>query len=194
MWIQSGHFQHIAHAFGWLFLRANLKVFFFPYSWLKRFSTDRELLLHFNNGKRCYKSNLTRQFLKNPFWKLTTDQEESSPCYYYERKQNRTLCCPVHPATLSSKGRACWNTFSWQPAAGGQTPVLDLTEQKRGPGWAGRTRTHFPQRKHRKSKSNDTSQDNISTLKRWTIWCLTFPGPSKMSNIDSFVTPSLKKL
>lgn len=40
------------------------------------------------------------------------------------------LCRPVHSAPLSAKGRAHQNTFSGQPEAGVQNPVLNLTKHK----------------------------------------------------------------
>lgn len=214
MWINTGHFQHTAHASIGLFLRANLKVFFSPSSQLRtvfhcfQWKTG-QLPPHFSNGKHLRKSVPSDQFLKNSFWSWQLVSRVLCSLYFFLlNKQTKTVSfkmatlktyrraawLPVHPAALSSKRQRLLRCLLLAASSCCAHTGAHLVERKPGPWTEGRSRIHFPPCRHRRFKSNNKSQGDISTVKRWMIWCFKFPGLPKMSDIDSFCDIVFEKI
>lgn len=100
MWINTGHFQHTAHASIWLFLRANLKVFFPPTPDLEQLPTAGSTSLQ---QWKTVLSLQSDQFLKNPFrnwWRV------SRVLHFYFLLTTLNKMVPLRKASLKANRRA----------------------------------------------------------------------------------------
>lgn len=158
MWRKTEYFQHIAHASMWLFVKAKLK----------------EGILHPTPiTERVSRATVRRAVLKivwleNPRPVLSLRLVinfsilllNTAPCRRWLWKQNTVSLLPAQPVLQSSRGKAA-HACKTKPASSDR---------------------------HSRQKERRHHRVTASTQRRWMIGCLKFPGPSKMSNIDSFVT------
>lgn len=177
-----------------------------PYSRL-RTAFGRQRPPHFSSGKHSHQPHLTsfsRAHLETDNW--------SAEFYilFIFFLSNQTKWFPFKKATLKPERRAALlscsssnvvferpsrrNACSWPPVAGVRTLEPYLTKREPRPRTDGQRQNSLSSVRTQKVKSNNISQGDISTVKRWMIWCFKFPGFPKMSNIDSSVTQSLRKL
>lgn len=160
MWIKTECFQHIAHASMWLFVKAKRKEFSTPSPITER----APWWLSYSEESRPEKSSDWR----TPNW-----------CYHCHGCYNFPFSSlTLHPVEGDSPNRRR------SPCCLPSKAVTHLTSCVRVPA---KPRLHSSDR-HSGWKETTQPRVTASTQKRWRIGRLKFPGPSRMSNIDSFVT------